>query len=228
MANFFYHLCHHLMVTAPRLGSRIYRGGFEHVPKTGPALLLANHISHFDPPFMAIKFPRIIHYMADKPLLEIPIYGQMLKWGHVFPIDRTKSDRAALRTAMSRLAAGNVVGIFPEKGIRHGATSVLGGAELPIGTASLWKMMDVPVIPLVIIGSDQLYSWKAYFRRPRVFIRVGPMLPPDKAASREELRDRVVHAWQDLFEAMKKDYAIQPEEFPQSAQERWADKPHAH
>ena len=74
---------------------------------------------------------------------------------------------------MARLEAGNIVGIFPEKGIRHGKTSVLGGAELAIGTASLWKMMDVPVIPMVIIGSDQMYAWKNYFRRPRIFVRVG-------------------------------------------------------
>ncbi len=222
MGNFIYYFCQHLLATLPRFGSRIQRAGFELVPKTGPALLLANHISHFDPLLMAVKFPRVIHYMADKPLLEIPILGKMLRGSHVFPIDRTKSDRAALRTAMARLEAGNIVGIFPEKGIRQGTTSVLGGAELPIGTASLWKMMDVPVIPMVIIGTDQLYAWKAFFRRPRIFIRVGPTLPPDKNASREELRDRVVRAWQELFEAMKKEYDIQPEELPQTAQERWA------
>jgi 1-acyl-sn-glycerol-3-phosphate acyltransferase len=159
--------------------------------------------------------------MADKPLLEIPIMGKMLEWGHVFAIDRTKSDRGALRTAMARLESGHIVAIFPEKGIRHGETSVLGGAELPIGTASLWKMMDVPVIPMVILGSDQMYAWKNYFRRPRVFVRVGKILPPDKNASREVLRDRIASAWRDLFEAMIRDYAIRPAELPKSAQERW-------
>jgi 1-acyl-sn-glycerol-3-phosphate acyltransferase len=170
---------------------------------------------------MTAKFPRVIHFMADKPMLEIPILGKLMIWGHVFPIDRTKSDRGALRTAMARLEAGNVVGIFPEKGIRHGATSVLGGAELPIGTASLWKMMDVPVIPMVIIGSDQMYAWKNYLRRPRIFIRAGKPLPPDKNATREELRDRIAAAWHELFEAMQRDYDIHPEELPQSAQQRW-------
>src|ERR1700744_1836197 len=126
MSHFFYHLCHHLTATLPRLGSRRYRDGFEHVPREGPALLLANHISHFDPPLIALSFPRIIHFMADKPLLEIPIFGRMLRRGYVFPIDRTKNDRAALRTTMERLEEGNIVGIFPERGIRHGKTSVLG------------------------------------------------------------------------------------------------------
>jgi 1-acyl-sn-glycerol-3-phosphate acyltransferase len=222
MSEFFYHFTHHLVATLPRLGSRIYRSGFEHVPKTGPALLLCNHVSHFDPALMGLKFPRVIHYMADKPLLAVPVLGWLMSKGHVFPIDRTKNDRGALKTAIARLEAGNVVGIFPEGGIRHGKRSVLGGAELPVGTASLWKMMNVPVIPMVILGSDQMYALKNYFLRPRVFVRVGPLLPPpEKEASREELRDRIVAAWQALFEGMKRDYGIRPEELPQSAQERW-------
>ena len=190
-------------------------------PATGPGLVLSNHISHFDPSFMTTNFPRIIHFMADKPLLEIPIYGKMLEWGHVFAIDRTKNDRTALRTTRARLDAGNMVGIFAEKGIRHGATSVLGGAEMPIGTASLWKMTNVPVIPMIIIGTDQLYAWKNYFPRSRVLVRIGPPLPPDKEASREQLRDRIVAAWHEIFEGMKRDYQIRPDELPQSAQERW-------
>jgi len=224
MSDFFYYFCRELFLLPLRPGSRGHYDGMELVPETGPALLISNHISHFDPPFMTAKFPRPIHFMADKPLLEIPILGQLMVWGHVFPIDRTKSDRGALRTAMARLESGNIVGIFPEKGIRHGKTSVLGGAELPIGTASLWKMMDVPVIPMVIIGSDQMYAGKNYLRRPRVFVRVGKVLPPDKGASREELRDRIAAAWRELFEAMKKDHALRPEELPQSAQERWASR----
>ncbi len=227
MSNFFYYFCRELFLLPLRPGSRVHYDGMELVPKAGPALLISNHISHFDPPFMTAKFPRIVHFMADKPLLEIPVLGKMMAWGHVFPIDRTKNDRGALRTAMARLEAGNIVAIFPEKGIRHGETSVLGGAELPIGTASLWKMMDVPVIPMVIIGSDQIYALKNYLRRPRVFVRVGPALPPDKNASREELRDRIAAAWRELFEGIKRDYALRPEELPQSAQERWGKPPPA-
>jgi 1-acyl-sn-glycerol-3-phosphate acyltransferase len=221
MSNFFYYFCRELYLTVLRPSSRFYYKELDPVPKTGPALLLCNHISHADPPFMSRKFPRVIHFMADKPLTEIPVFGKMMKWGHVFPIDRTKNDRGALKTAIARLAAGNVVGIFPEKGIRHGNASVLNGAELSIGTASLWRMMDVPVIPMIIIGSDQLYSLRKWPTRPRVFVRVGKAIPADRAASKEELRDRIVAAWNEIFETMKQDYDFQPHELPQSAQQRW-------
>ncbi|MCE0483770.1 MAG: 1-acyl-sn-glycerol-3-phosphate acyltransferase [Methylacidiphilales bacterium] len=221
MSNFFYYFCRELFLLPLRPFVRVHIDGMERIPASGPALLLCNHISHFDPPYMTAKFPRVIHFMADKPMLEIPVIGKMMQWGHVFPIDRTKNDRGALRTVMARLEAGHIVCIFPERGIRHGKTSVLGGAALPAGTAALWKMMDVPVIPMVIIGTDQLYALKNYPRFPRVFVRAGPMLPPDKKASREDLNDRIVVAWRKIFETMKQDYAILPHEFPQSAQKRW-------
>jgi len=221
MSDFFQHFCRESFLLPLRPFYRARYDGMEYVPKAGPALLISNHISHFDPFLMTAKFPRAVHFMADKHILEIPIAGKMLQWSHAFPIDRTKSDRGALRTAMARLESGNIVGIFPEKGIRHGKTSVLGGAELPIGTASLWKMMDVPVIPMIIIGSDQLYALRKGPRRCRIFVRVGPLLPPDKNASREELRDRIARAWLDLLEAMKRENGLRPDELPQSAQERW-------
>lgn len=221
MSNFSYYFCRSLFLEPLRPFSRYYHSGLEHVPKTGPGLILCNHISHFDPPFMAKKFPRIIHFMADKPLLEIPVFGPMMRWGHVFPIDRTKNDRGALRTAIARLEAGHPVCIFPEKGIRHGETSVLGGAELAVGTASLWRLMDVPVIPAVIIGTDQLYALKNYPKRPRIFFHVGQPLPCDREASKEELCRRIAAAWRGLFEEMKRRYDIQPDELPQSAQQRW-------
>jgi 1-acyl-sn-glycerol-3-phosphate acyltransferase len=197
--------------------------GMEHVPATGGALLLCNHISHFDPPFVALGFPRPIYFMADKPLLEIPVYGGILRRAGVFPVDRTKNDIGALKAALQLLRDGKVVCIFPEEGIRQRATSVLGGAVMPIGTASLWKKTGVPVIPMIIIGSDQIYDWKCLFRWPkkRVFVRVGPVMPCDPDATREQLRDRITAVWRELYDGIIRDHDVHPDELPKTAQERW-------
>jgi 1-acyl-sn-glycerol-3-phosphate acyltransferase len=223
MNRFAYILSRELMLLGLRPVSRRVYEGAEHVPASGGALLLCNHISHFDPPFMGKRFPRYIHFMADKPLLEIPLYGPLLRRGGVFPVDRTKNDIGALKTAMRLLKDGHVVCIFPEEGIRQEETSVLGGAEMPVGTASLWKKTGVPVIPMVIIGSDQAYAWKKYWRFPRwrVFVRVGKPIPCDPEATREELRDRIAAAWRELYDGLVRDHQIRPDELPKTAQERW-------
>jgi 1-acyl-sn-glycerol-3-phosphate acyltransferase len=227
LRNFFYYFCRDLTLCLPRLGSRVVYEGMENVPRTGAGLVLSNHISHFDPSFMMASFPRVVDFMAVKPLLEIPIFGKMLEWGWVFPVDRSKNDIGALKTALGRLKAGRLVAIFPEEGIRQGATSVLGGAEMSVGTASLWKKTGVPVIPMVILGTDQMYALRNYLRRPRIFVRVGRLLPHDPAASREELRDRIAAAWRELYEGIVRDHHLQPDELPQTAQERWGRLPPA-
>jgi len=221
--RFAYFLSRELMYSVLRFVTRRYYDGAENVPPSGAALLLCNHISHFDPPFMGKRFPRYIHFMADKPLLEIPLYGPLLRRAGVFPVDRTKNDIGALKTAMKLLKDGQVVCIFPEEGIRQEETSVLGGAEMPVGTASLWKKTGVPVIPMVIIGSDQAYAWKKYWRLPRwrVFVRVGKPIPCDTDATREDLRDRISAAWRELYDGLVRDYQIRPDELPKTAQERW-------
>jgi 1-acyl-sn-glycerol-3-phosphate acyltransferase len=225
LGDFFYYFCRELTHFLPRLGSRVIYEGMGNVPRKGAGLVLCNHISHFDPSFMVARFPRVVHFMADKPLLEIPILGKMLRWGHVFAIDRTKNDIGALKTALTRLKHGNLVAIFPEEGIRQGPTSVVGGAEMPVGTASLWKKTGVPVIPMIVLGTDQMYAPRNYLRRPRIFVRVGRPLSPDPTATREELRDRVTAAWRELYEGLVRDHHIQPDELPKTAQERWGRTP---
>jgi 1-acyl-sn-glycerol-3-phosphate acyltransferase len=223
MRAFAYFLGRELMMLVPRRVSRYVYEGLENVPKTGAALLLGNHISHFDPAFMGTRFPRYIHYMADKPLLEIPLLGPILRRSGAFPVDRTKNDIGALKTALRLLKEGHVVGIFPEEGIRQGAASVLGGAEMPVGTASLWKKTGVPVIPMVTLGTDQIYAWQKFWRFPRwrVFMRVGKPIPCDPNATREELRDKIAAAWRELYDGLVRDHQIRPDELPQTAQERW-------
>jgi len=223
LGNFFYAFDQIWAGAIPRLFARIYTSGAEHVPLTGPALLLANHISHFDPPVMSLAIPRVIHYMADKPLLEFPIAGPLLALGHAFPIDRKKEiDLSAIKTAITRLKAGHLVGIYPEGGIRFAKTSVLGGAELPIGTAALWQKTKVPVIPMVILGTDQLYAPQKWLTFPRVIMKIGPCLWPDPLDTKEALRDKIVSSWQELYQAINQEHKLLPHELPHSAQERWA------
>jgi 1-acyl-sn-glycerol-3-phosphate acyltransferase len=225
MSDFSFRLGTIFFRVALRALSEIHIEGLQHVPARGGCLLMANHISHLDPMLLGMNVGRSVDYMADAPLMNAPVLGTILRSWNAFPIDRNKADRRAVKIALQRLKNGRLVGIFPERGLRYGKESALGGAELPLGSVALWQMGAVPVLPAVILGSDQFYQWRNVFRRPRILIRYGPLIPasrPDQ--SREELRDLLVDAWRDLQKEIISQYAVEEIELPRCAQERWAAK----
>lgn len=160
--------------------------------------------------------------MASAEFFVHPLSRALMRALNAFPIDRSRRDLSAVKVTIERLKAEKLVGIFVEGGIRHGERSVLNGASIGEGTTALAQTHQIPIIPMVIIGSDQLYQWRAWFRRPRIFIRFGPLLHPQPEESRRDLAIRLAEAIRKIGEELCHDYAIHPAELPHSAQERWA------
>src|SRR4051794_32560094 len=69
-----------------------------------PYILAANHISHFDPQLIGVAPRRKIDWMAMAELFENPLLRAWCRSVDAFPIDRTRADRAAVKTALARLA----------------------------------------------------------------------------------------------------------------------------
>src|ERR1700761_1605353 len=80
----------------------------------GGWMLAANHISHFDPPFLGVACLRKMDWMTSKEFYRVPLLGLWMHAVDTFPVDREKPDRASIRTAVARLKSGRVVGMFPE------------------------------------------------------------------------------------------------------------------
>jgi len=137
---------------------------------------VANHISHLDPPLISMLCPRVVHFMAMAELYSNRLVAWWLKAVKTIPTDRKKADTKALRVAVARLKEENLVAIFPEGGLRAGSDSVLGGKPLGLGGALISAMAQSPVVPCLIVGADQFYDPELRWKRPRVFIRFGPMI----------------------------------------------------
>jgi 1-acyl-sn-glycerol-3-phosphate acyltransferase len=135
--------------------------GVEHVPRTGPVLIVSNHASWWDIPCVGQVQPRTIRYMAKSELFRVPVLGPIITWGGAFPVRRGEADRDALRTVHETLAAGGVVGIF----IQGHRQAELEGAKAGAGRFAVVE--DVQVVPVAIRGTR---DW-----RPgrRVYIRFG-------------------------------------------------------
>lgn len=84
------------------------------VPLTGPVILAANHASVLDPPLIGGGFNRIVNYLARNTLMDIPVFGALLRRLSVVPVDRDGGGGAGLKAILDRLLNGGVILLFPE------------------------------------------------------------------------------------------------------------------
>jgi 1-acyl-sn-glycerol-3-phosphate acyltransferase len=200
---------------------RIEIRGTRDVP-TGPWILACNHLSHFDPPLIAGAFSRPIDFLAMRELFQPPWFGSLMRKCHVISVGRDDVDTAAFKTVLKRLQGGRIVGVFPEGGLRAGATSVLEGARMKEGISLLAAKSGCCVRPAVIVGSDQLYVGRNWLRRPRVVIAVGNPIPaPIRGEERKEWVARLGEEMRSLYEEVKREHRLEDVVLPKTPQERW-------
>ena len=123
--------------------------GREHIPKEGPVILCANHISLWDPPLLGSGIDRQVCFMAKEELFRIPVLSFFITRFGAFPVKRGAGDRAAIRSTLKILEEGKILGIFPE-----GSRSKTGeiGPGMP-GAAMFALKSEAQVIPVAIIGN---------------------------------------------------------------------------
>src|SRR5580692_9258214 len=153
---------------------RMQRIGREHLPRSGPLLLAANHRSFLDPFVIGTLVRRPVYYMAKRELFEKRWLAWLLNGLGAFPVDRGAGDAHAMDTARAILARGDCVVIFPEgTRVRPGP---LGDPRRGVGRLALET--GAPVAPVAAIGTEDVRrGWRI---RPRkVRLRVGrPMYFP--------------------------------------------------
>jgi 1-acyl-sn-glycerol-3-phosphate acyltransferase len=112
-------------------------------------LLVANHISYWDPVVVGCAINRKIFFMAKAELFQIPVLGLIITKLGAFPVHREGTDRSSIRRALELLGAGKVVGIFPE-----GTRSKTGELLNPhLGAAMLALKGGVPLLPVAVSGT---------------------------------------------------------------------------
>ena len=158
--------------------------GVENIPAEGGFILAANHLSNWDPPFLATFIDRKVCYMAKEELFKNPIFAAAIRNLNVFPIKRGAADSAAIKHAVKITKSGKCLGIFPE-GTRS-KTGLMGKAET--GVALIAAMTKVPVIPALIVGTNKIFSKDE--KLPQLFVAYGkPMKYSGSAKDKEALED---------------------------------------
>jgi glycerol-3-phosphate dehydrogenase (NAD(P)+) len=153
---------------------RLERIGSEHLPRSGPLILAANHRSFLDPFVIGALTRRPVYYVAKRELFERRWQAWLLNGLGAFPIDRGAGDEDAMATARAILARGDCVVIFPEgTRVRPGP---LGRPRRGVGRLALET--GARVVPLAVIGTEDVR--RGLRVRPRkVRIRCGaPLMFP--------------------------------------------------
>lgn len=172
--------------------------GEQNIPKRGGALIIGNHVHNADPILMLSASTRPILWMAKIETWQMPVLRWFASQAGAFPVDRGRPDRAAIRTAVSTVREGLLVGMYPE-----GTRSTTGGLKEPFpGAAVVAVQAKAPIIPCVILGSDDLplngdKQRPSRRRYPKVHVVFGE---PFRLESRDPSGKR--HRAEELTDAM--------------------------
>lgn len=162
--------------------SRMRVEGRDHVPKTGPVIIAANHLSAMDALAVPLAVGRPTTFLGKAEYFSMPgikgklMAGFMERVGTI-PVDR-KQGRAALLSldsAQQALEAGRAFAMHPE-GTRSPDGRLYRGRT---GVARLSLVTGSPVVPCGITGTDKLQSAGSRRLHPaKVTVRFGPELSP--------------------------------------------------
>jgi 1-acyl-sn-glycerol-3-phosphate acyltransferase len=157
------------------------------IPRDGPVILAANHISNADAvligAFLTPRLGRRIHWLGKKEMFDWPIVGWIARNGGVVPVDRGAADVEAFRVARRILDAGNVLMVFPE-----GTRSPTGALQPPKdGLAMLALRTNATIVPIGISNTDRIwpkgrpipFPGKHATMRIGEPFRAGDLLPPE-------------------------------------------------
>lgn len=118
------------------------------LPETGPALVVANHVSGLDPLILCAISRRPLRFIVAAEYYNR--YG--LRWLYklikAIPVDRQENSAQALRQALRLLKKGEVVALFPFGGVHlPGKTQ-----QMKAGVMLLALKSNAPIYPVYIQG----------------------------------------------------------------------------
>lgn len=109
-----YAICRFFVSLYMRILFKFKVEGAENIPKEGALIVCSNHISNFDPVSVVVAVNRRLRYLAKKELFGIKGLGWLLSKVEMIPVDRTKTDMSAFKTAVKVLKNNDAIGIFAE------------------------------------------------------------------------------------------------------------------
>lgn len=162
----------------------------------GPLIVIANHTAGVDPILIQAALPFEPRWMMASDM-RVPALDAMWEFGRIIFVDRRGNDTAALRESLRHLAAGGVLGVFPEGHIERPARHIL---PFQPGIGLLVSRSKARVLPIVVDGTPICDpAWGSLVKTSRSRVRILPVIDYTHAGLgpaeiTQDLRRRFVEA----------------------------------
>jgi len=189
-ARFVVPVTYWLVATFARIAVRVYLprlrvAGLERVPRTGPLIVVSNHLDYADPCVLLGVLPRRVVFLTMKKMFGWPILGLLPRMLGALPVDARGPTIETMRASLHALREGRALVVFPEG--ERGRGGLIRGMA---GAARLAQRTGAPVVPVAITGTERV-RWPWVLLRPllgpRVTVTVGEPFTfprPNRTASR--------------------------------------------
>jgi 1-acyl-sn-glycerol-3-phosphate acyltransferase len=132
-----------------------------------PYLILANHVTNWDPLFLNCYVDEPICFVAGAPLFRNPFLRRILNYTGAISKTKFRSDTSTIRNVLKAKAHRRIIGLFPE------GNRCWDGRTEPLiyATAKLVKALDIPVVIAKIRGGHLSHPrWADSFRKGPIVI----------------------------------------------------------
>lgn len=143
--------------------------GIENIDKNKNYVVASNHLSNYDPFFVASQLNKPLAYMAKKELFATFWSRLIMDWCGAFAVDREKVDVSTIKTTLSVKKTDWDLGIFPQ-----GTRSQSNELNASKGFASIAKKMERDILPLGIIKEVDEKNPKG---KQLLYVKVGKPIP---------------------------------------------------
>ena len=119
------------------------------LPETGPAIIVANHISGLDPFILVAASRRPLRFLIAREQFERFGLCWLFKAAGCIPVDREGRPERALRAAYEALDNGEVIALFPHGGIQW---PIKKDTRIKGGAIKMAIRSSAPLFPVLISG----------------------------------------------------------------------------